>query len=240
MLQFITKKNAQFSKEYIVCLLCSKLGHLCHECMDYEPKIQQLNSNKASIIISSRIEDTNDTSTHVISQDTVMINHKITDGLVPIVLVKYPINKYIATKLSNENESADSKNSTIHTTINFVNIYCLKDPIVFKKDPIFINYDNNKLEYTVDFNQDDSKHFANKCMKDCFLKYCGQDTTTASCKVVQLYAQMSLRIRRRPQFNPNFHSKFSQCDHCEENQTTSNNVHQEVDYEQLLNSKNLL
>jgi hypothetical protein len=292
MLQFIIRKNAQlsYSDEYVTCLLCSKPGHLCHECIDYEPKIQQSNNDESFELPSPRINNTNDLNKYDLSQDKVMESQEITNTLVPIVLAKSPMNKLPSTTFTNKSESIDNNNSTY-----VFNIYCLKEPILFKKDPIFINKfiyknylneftsidtqlraksiphnqealsndDNQNAQCALGFNCDDSKHTINKFIEDCTSKYLGSNKSIQNCKVMQLCAQMSFRIRGRPPFNPILHSKLSECDYYDENKATPNVVHeienisnnnrevlknniyhklnykiQEVDYEQLLNSKN--
>jgi hypothetical protein len=125
------------------------------------------------------------------------------------------------------------------------------------------NDDNQNAQCALGFNCDDSKHTINKFIEDCTSKYLGSNKSIQNCKVMQLCAQMSFRIRGRPPFNPILHSKLSECDYYDENKATPNVVHeienisnnnrevlknniyhklnykiQEVDYEQLLNSKN--
>ena len=293
--QFIKRKNAQLSNDYITCLLCSKPGHLCHKCKYYVSKIQQLNSDESSTVsISSRIEDSNEINKNDATKDKVMTNCESNKELVPIFLVKKPIKKLTFSMFKNKNDRVNNKTSILNTRDNSINIYQLKEPILFKKESIFnnestyktylvekTNFDpqltneiapneqealkacnDNKIELQVDFNCENLKHSTNQYVEDWFSKYFDEDKIVKSCKVVQLCAQMSFRIRGRPQFNPNFHSKLSEYDHCESNQTTSNVVNQienisdideevvkntnyqklnhkiqEVDYEQLLNSK---
>lgn len=228
-----SQKNGQFlKKDCIICLFCLKSGHFAHECPDYNPKARQsISEEPSSKILPSNVTDTS-AMIYNTNEDDLGLDHELETKSMPIVLLKK------STNLSStpRNQMVGKEVPTSLSTIDFVNIYHLKEPILFNKDPMFFNKKNHKT-YPCSTNYDylleaknetidsksnyvcsDYEHPLRPCSFEHLYTNSNQEILKP-CKIIQTCAQMSFRIKGCPQFCQNAHLQSNETNQCEEHQS---------------------